>query len=146
MRRWGVFLLALIISTAVAGCAKAPQDGYTIMFEGPIHVYDDGVYYSGGRVGEVQSIDKGAGNVTRVVVRFSSDFIQKMGNNFALYLDSGRLSADKLQGMGGSLQAEIPFCGFRSKAAFNWFKFKTLLNNRIPAAKHRALALLARMG
>lgn len=149
MRRWGGFYTALMILTitvGVAGCARVPQqDGYAVMFEGAVRLYDDGVYYNGTRVGEVQSAEKGNGFVTRLRIGFAPEFIEKMGANLAMYVDNGRLVADKLQGLGGDLDPQVPLCGFSSQVGFNWFKFKTLLNDRIPAARQRALELQARM-
>lgn len=146
MRRWGGLFMALVLSLALAGCAKSPrQDGHTVMFEGAVRLYDDRVYHNGTSVGEVLSSEIGAGYVTRLRVAFTPDFIEKVGANLAVYINNGRLRADKLQGIGGDLDPQIPLCGFNSRAAFNWFKFKTLLSDRIPVAKRRALELQARM-
>jgi hypothetical protein len=146
MQRWVGILLVLSLLALGSGCAKAKQDGHAVMFEGLVQLYDQGVYFNGTRVGEVQSVDKGAGHVTRVLIQFSPGFIEKMGSNVAIYVDGGRLQADKLQGLGGALDPAAPICGFGSQAALNWFKFKTLLNDRIPVAQRRALELQARMG
>lgn len=145
MRRWGGMVMTLIIIALVAGCAKAPQEGYVVMFEGSIRLYDNGVYFNGTNVGEVLTTEKGSGYVTRLMVHFNPEFINKIGQNVALYVDGGRLAVDKLQGIGGRSEEKTPLCGFGSEAAFNWFKFKTLLKDRIPAATQRALALQARM-
>ncbi|MDA8139843.1 MAG: hypothetical protein M0036_14430 [Desulfobacteraceae bacterium] len=146
MRRRVGILLLLSILALFSGCAKAKQEGHAVMFEGLVQLGEQGVYFKGERVGEVLSLDQGAGYVTRAMVRLSPEFITHMGNNMALYVDSGLLQADTLQGMGGEFDPTVPICGFGSQAAFNWFKFKTLLNDRVFVARQRALELQARMG
>lgn len=147
MRRgvwFGIVLMVLLIG---AGCAPQPsQDGQKVLFDGLINVFDSGVYYRGMQVGTIQSTETGSANVTQVTIALTPDFTPRMGNHVVFYVDGGRLEAVPLQAFGDPLEKGAPLCGFASKAEFNWFKFKTLLNDRVGAARQRALALQARLG
>ena len=137
------FIVALII-TAVCGCAQnATQNGYTVMFDGSLYLSDQGVYYNGMQVGTVQSVDTKGANVTRVLISPNSDFADQVSNNLVLYAHAGRLHVDKLASLGNTISHDVPLSGFVSKSDLNWFKFKTLLSDRVSAAKKRAVALQA---
>jgi hypothetical protein len=137
--------MALMIG---AGCAPQPSQkaGQAVFFDGLTNVFDDGVYLRGTRIGNIQAAETGKGNVTRINIAIAPEFASNMGAHMAFYVDGGRLEAAQLQNFGTALEAGAPLCGFASKAEFNWFKFKTLLNDRVGAARQRALALQARMG
>ncbi|MFZ1985701.1 MAG: hypothetical protein WAU91_14880 [Desulfatitalea sp.] len=147
MRRgvwFGIVLMVLLIG---AGCSPQPsQDGQKVLFDGLTNVFDNGVYYRGTQVGTIQSKETGSANVTRITIMVTPDFAPWMGNHVVFFVDGGRLEAVQLQAFGDPLEKGAPLCGFASKAEFNWFKFKTLLNDRVSAARQRALALQAGLG
>jgi len=147
MRRgvwFGIVLMVLLID---AGCAPQPsQDGQKVLFDGFTNVFDKGVYYRGTQIGTIQSTETGSANVTQITIAVSPDFKPQMGNHVVFYVDGGRLEAVQLQAFGDPLEKGTPLCGFASKAEFNWFKFKTLLNDRVSAARQRVLVLQARLG
>ena len=147
MRLWVGFLVTLLVYVVATGCApKDKQDGYAVLFDGQIHLYDDGVYYTGNQVGSIQSKQAGEGGITRLTIALSPDFVADTGNNLALYVHAGRLEVAKLQTLGQVLEKDALLCGFVSKSELTWFKIKTLLNDRIKAAQIRAAALQARLG
>jgi hypothetical protein len=147
--------LALMISVLLAGCAPKPsqpskvskssQDDIAVLFDGIANLCDQGVYLNGVRIGQIQSSQLGAGNVTKTSIQLSPEAVQMLGN-MVFYIDMCQLKAVELQGVGAPFQKGAPLCGFTSKAELNWFKFKTLLSDRIAAAKRRAAALQARFG
>lgn len=158
MRPGSWFGFALMISVLLAGCSSKPsqpsnaskvsktsQDAIAVLFDGIANLCDQGVYLNGVRIGQVQSSQLGAGNVTRTNIQLSPEAVQMLGN-MVFYIDMCRLQAIELQGIGSPFQKGAPLCGFTSKAELKWFKFKTLLSDRIAAAKRRAMALQARFG
>jgi hypothetical protein len=155
MRPGSWFGSALMISVLLAGCAAKPsqpskasqasQNGIAVLFDGIANLCDQGVYLNGVRIGQIQSSQLGAGNVTKTSIQLSPEAVQMLGN-LVFYVDMCRMQAIALQGIGSPFQKGAPLCGFTSKAEFNWFKFKTLLSDRIAAARRRAMALQARFG
>lgn len=149
MRRGLRFLIALMALTVVGmGCAPQPSQkaGQAVLFDGLINLFDDGIYYRGSRIGNIQATETGKGNVTRVNIAISAEFSSNVGDHVVFYVDGGHLEAALLQPLGAPLEPGMPLCGFGSKAEFNWFKFKTLLNDRVGAARQRTMALQTRMG
>ncbi len=148
MRRGFWFLIAIMTLTVGVGCAPQPSQkaGQVVLFDGMINVFDDGIYHRGSRIGSIQATETGPGNVTRVQIAISPEFAPSMGDHVAFYVDGGHLEAVLLQPFGAPLAPSAPLCGFGSKVDFNWFKFKTLLNDRVGAARQRALMLQTRMG
>lgn len=138
------FSITLIIAAVAFGCApQVKQDGNAVLFDGIINLYEEGVYFGGERVGSIQSREI-AGGITKLIIRLSPDFVAQTGNNLALYIHAGRLEAAMLQRIGQTLGKDALLCGFASKSELNWFKIKTLLNDRIDAAQKRAAALQMR--
>lgn len=148
MRRGFWFLIVLMALMVSVGCAppNSQKAGQAVLFDGLVNIFDDGVYYRGTLIGSTQGTETGKGNVTRINIAISSEFAPNMGEHVVFYVDRGRLEAAQLQSFGTALEQGAPLCGFGSKVEFNWFKFKTLLNDRVGAARQRALALQARMG
>ena len=148
MRRGIWFVIALMALMVSIGCAPQPSQkaGQAVLFDGLVNLFDNGIYYRGTQIGSIQTTEAGKGNVTRVNIAISPEFAASMGDHIAFYVDGGRLEAAQLQTFGTPLEPGAPLCGFVSKAEFNWFKLKTLLYDRVGAARQRALALQARMG
>lgn len=147
MRHRVLVCATLMLIFMVAGCAvNQSQTGDAVLFDGPVHLFDEGVYWQGTKVGTVVNQETGSGNILRVTVDLSPELKNQMGNNMAIYVDNGRLSVARLQGIGEPLEAGTPLCGFTSKTDLHWFKFKTLLNDRITKATQRALSLQAQFG
>lgn len=146
MKRWCNALTLLVIVTVASfyGCApKSTHEGVMVMFEGPLSMYDDGVYFNGMSVGSIKSVDANSANITSVIVALNPDFKKQLGDRFVVYLHAGRLEMDALRSYGEPLDAGVPLCGFTSKGAVRWFKFKTLLKDRVAAANKRAQVLYA---
>lgn len=148
MRRGIWFVMALMALMISMGCAPQPSQkaGQAVFFDGLINVFDNGIYYRGTPIGTIQATETGKANVTRVTIAISPEFAASMGEHVVFYVDGGHLEAAQLQSFGIPLEPGAPLCGFASKGEFNWFKFKTLLKDRVGASRQRALALQARMG
>ena len=147
MRFWVGFAITLLVSVLAVGCAsKDQQAGYAAVFEDAPNLYDDGVYDSGHRVGNIFAKETGATGETRLMITLSPEFLNETGNNFVLYAHAGRLEVDKLHAFGEPLSQDALICGFTSKSKLTWFKLKTLLNDRVRAAQKRAKVLQARIG
>jgi len=146
MRLWVGFTMTLLIVALTVGCApQGKQDGYAVLFDGMVNIFEDGIYFNGKEVGGVLSKVENTSGVTTLSVSLSPEFVAEIGNNIAFYAHAGRLEATRLQRMGQALKKGEPLCGFISKSELNWFKIKTLLNDRINAAKKRAATLQARL-
>ncbi len=140
---FGMILMFLVL----AGCQPGgQQDGIHVMFEEKPRINGDGVFWHGQTIGTVSGIQVGNNAITKVTVRLDNPFKQHAGHNWAFYVHRGRLMADRLSITGESVATGDHVCGFSSKAALNWFKIKTLLNNRVSKAKRRAQSLERRFG
>ncbi|MBT8342739.1 MAG: hypothetical protein HKP58_19010 [Desulfatitalea sp.] len=147
MRQWiGIGMVLFLFATGAGCTSKTTSDGNEVFFDGMIQLMDQGVYFMGRSVGQVKVVETGAGHVTRVRVTLDTDFKGDVGNNLVFFVNNGRLQAALLQGVGDVLESGTPLSGFASKAGLNWFKFKTLFNDRIIHATQRAMALKARFG
>ncbi len=146
MRLWAGFTVTLLIVALAVGCApQGKQAGYAVLFDGMVNIVEDNIYFNGKQVGAVLSKEDHPSGVTTLSIALSPEFVVEIGNNLALYAHAGRLEATRLQRMGQALERGMPLCGFISKSELNWFKIKTLLNDRINAAGKRAAALQARL-
>lgn len=131
-----VLLAAILMGT---GCQNADdQEGIHVMFEGTPKIYHPGVVFHGLIIGEIQDQQLGRGRVSKITIRIDPQFFPYAGRHWAFYVENGRLKAGKINNTGNSIKAGDLVCGFTSKAAFTWFKIKTLLNNRIAKANRRA--------
>jgi hypothetical protein len=144
--RVGFFVTLMIVALAVGCAPQGKQDGYAVLFDGMVNIYDDAIYLNSSEVGAVLSTEAGGGGVTKITVTLSPELVAQSGDNLALYAHAGRLEVATLQRMGQALEKGAPLCGFTSKSQLNWFKVKTLLNDRVNAAKKRAASLLAKFG
>lgn len=122
------------------------KSGIHVMFDAKPHIVDDNVYWHGKTIGAVAGIENGKTAITRVTVTLDSQFKAYAGHHWAFYVDKGRLMADRHSTTGKQLATGEAVCGFSSKAALNWFKVKTLLNDRVANAMRRAASLQQRFG
>lgn len=141
--RVGLFVALLIVALAIGCAPQGKQEGYAVLFDGMVNIFEDAIYFNGNEVGRVLTKEVGGAGATKLTVALSPELVAATGNNLALYAHAGRLEVSTLQRMGHALEKDSPLCGFISKAELNWFKIKTLLNDRINAAKKRAAALQA---
>ena len=72
--------------------------------------------------------------------------MDKADSNWVFFVDNGRLTAFRIAPLGKPTTQGDNLCGFGSKAALNWFRFKTLLTNRIYKARQIADTLTRRFG
>jgi hypothetical protein len=131
-----------------AGCSQSgsKQEGIQVMFENNPRVYKNQVYYFGQVIGQVVDQKPGNGSVFMVVIRLASAYAKDVGHHWVFYVDNGCLNAAMLNASGAPLEAGGRLCGFDSKAALNWFKFKTLLTDRVYKATQKAESLSRRFG
>lgn len=146
--RRSVFVALTISIMAATGCGNAVKNdwGVYVMFDGRPNLNDNQVYFSGRCVGEIKAKDYKGTTITRLLVTISPEYKDQFSDSWAFYADAGRLLAVRLQGGGTPLQNGDKLCGFSSKAAFNWFKFKTLLSDRTYKASKLAENLFKRFG
>ena len=152
MQRYGIagLLIAILILGIVVN--RTPQTeqeknkGYTVFFDAKPKLYGDLIYHANQQIGQILSSTEGAAGVLKLMVDLDRDFVDDMGTNIAFYADHGRLNVIRLQTEGPPASEDELFCGFSSKAGLNWFKFKTLLKNRISAAQRRAQDLHRKSG
>jgi hypothetical protein len=129
----------------LVGCDKgASKKGIQVMFDGRTDIYKNEVYYSHKVVGKITSRQMGRSSVEMVTIALVPEFKRLMGKHWAFYVSNGRIWVVRIGNSGHALSAEEKLCGFHSKAALNWFKFKTLLNDRVYKASLRAEQLYRR--
>ncbi len=138
MKTTAVAVLALVAVAVAAGCQNTNGDGIHVMFRGIPKIHHTEVYHHGRVVGFILDQSTVVGGASMVTIRISPDYKQHAGQHWAFYVDMGRLTAGRLNSSGNPLKTGDRLCGFQSKAAFNWFKVKTLLGDRISAAGRRA--------
>lgn len=137
----GIFALVL----ALLGCQPGGKEqGIQVYFNAPPTLYKQDVYWQGQAIGKILGQETGQSPVTRVTIALDAPFESKIGPNWAFFANNGRLHAGRLAIGAEASATEIYVNGFTSKAAFNWFKFKTLINDRVGKAKRRAGRLHAR--
>ena len=122
------------------------KNGYTIVFDEMPNLYEDEVYNSNQVIGHIVAKTEGTTRVSKMVVFIGDEFQPEMGTHIAFYADRGRLNVTHLQSVGTVLSKDALICGFSSKADLNWFKFLTLLKNRVSAANRRAATLYRKSG
>ena len=146
----GVFVAILVIGIASNHAPQTEQvqkkEGYAVFFNAKPKLYSNSIYYANQQIGQILSSTQGTAGVLKMVVDIEKDFVDTMGANIAFYPDHGRLNIVRLQTEGPPVSGDELFCGFSSKAGLNWFKFKTLLKNRILAAQRRAQDLHRKSG
>lgn len=137
--------IAVAMVAGVAGCQNTSGDGgIQVMFSGVPKIHHPDVYHHGRVVGSILEQSTVKSGASMVTIRITSDYKQHAGHHWAFYVDMGRLTAGKLNSSGHPVNAGDRMCGFQSKAAFNWFKVKTLLSDRVAKAGRRAEKLYRR--
>lgn len=136
---------AVLLLAAAFACVDRPsQDGYAVLFEGAVEVYEDGIYDGGIVVGKIQSKSISPNYATRMMITLLPEFADQAGNHIVFYVRVGRLEVDRLKNFGDPLTKGAILCGFESKGSLNWFKTKSLLNDRIAMATQRSMVLQER--
>jgi hypothetical protein len=134
-----VVVIALMVFASVFGCQMNSGDqGIHVMFKGVPRIDQKEVYYNGRVVGSILEQSADHNGASKVTIRIDPDYRQYAGHHWAFYPQMGRLTAARMKTAGPPLQPGDIMCGFQSKSAFNWFKLKTLLSNRISEAGRRA--------
>ena len=116
------------------------------MFEGNPRIYKQDVYFRGRTIGQILDQKVGGGSVYKITIRLLPEFARTAGKNWVFFADHGRLHASRISATGQPLAAGDKACGFSSKAGLTWFKFKTLLNDRVYKANQKAENLSRRFG
>jgi len=147
-RRYKKVISSILVLLWVSLCSSCQpsqsQEGIHVMFEGEPKIYHPEVFFHGRAVGEIQAKVMGNGFVSRITIHIDPQYEQYAGRHWVFYVDNGRLTAGRINGTGEPIRAGDRVCGFQSKAAFQWFKVKTLLSDRISTANRRADKLFQR--
>lgn len=147
MRYWIAIALAMVC-IGLVGCnpMTSNRQGRGVMFESPPRIYKQEVYYGGRAIGRIVDQKTGHGSVHKVTIQLSPEHINKSDSNWVFYVEKGRLTAFRIAPFGNPAAQGDNICGFGSKAALNWFRFKTILTNRIYKARQIADILTRRFG
>jgi hypothetical protein len=136
-----VCVWAMLVLLCGAGCSPSVDKGYAILFDGPVSLFDKGVYHQGLRIGSILSTENGPADAVQVRIAIDPDYQRLMATNAAFYISNGRICYAKMANYGQTLGNDGQWSGFRSKAALNWFKLKHLMADPADAAARRASAL-----
>ncbi|MEJ2158467.1 MAG: hypothetical protein P8X96_24345 [Desulfobacteraceae bacterium] len=131
-------IITLMVFAGIVGCQPSGGEGIHVMFKGVPKIHHTEVYHNGRVVGSILEQATDSNGASQVTIRIDPEFRPYAGHHWAFYVDMGRLTAGRLNSSGEPLQPGDLMCGFHSKAAFNWFKVKTLLRDRIAEAGRRA--------
>jgi hypothetical protein len=145
-KRWRTLALVVFL-VAGTGCADQGgknQPGVDVLFDGRPHISHEAVYYNGKAVGKIGSTEVRGTTVCRLTIIIAPEFKNQIGGNWAFYVDGGRLIAVRLNNSLAPPAEGAKLCGFNTKGDFAWFKFKTLLSDRVYHAIKRADALFRR--
>ncbi len=139
MFRWTLTMVLLAFVAGMTGCQNtAGGEGIHVLFKGVPKIQHTDVFYQGRVVGAILEQSTADGGASMVTIRISPEYMQHAGRHWAFYVDMGRLTAGRLSGSGNPVQNGDRMSGFQSKGAFNWFKVKTLLRDRIAESGRRA--------
>ncbi len=143
---WIKLLCALGLTfLLLVGCnAASSKQGLQVMFDGRPNITQPEVYFANKVVGKIISRQMGKGSVEMITIGFTPEFKKHVGSHWVFFVDNGRIQAARIGSAGTSLSADGRLCGFRSKSALHWFKFKTLLSDRVYKASLRAQMLYRR--
>jgi hypothetical protein len=147
IKRWIAIVLA-VAGIGLAGCnpMTSSRQGLGVVFENPPRIYQQEVYFRGQTIGQILDQETGRGSVHKVTIQLAPEHLNKAASNWVFYVDKGRLNAFQIAAFGNPPDPEANICGFGSKAALNWFRFRTLLTNRIYKAGQIANDLTRRFG
>ena len=143
---FSIIALAIILGVALNQTPHNDDVGYIIVFNGMPDIRKEGIYYENQEVGRITNTVKGSKDVVAFTAVLDEAFIQEMGMNVVFFPEYGALKAFRLQSVSPPLPEDFVFSGFSSKASLNWFKFRTIFNNRITSANRRALKLYQKSG
>lgn len=114
------------------------------MFDGRPNITQNEVYFANKVIGKITSRQMGKGSVEMITIGLAPEFKKHVGPHWVFFVDRGRIQAARIGSAGKSISADERLCGFLSKSALNWFKFKTLLKDRVYQASLRAEMLYRR--
>jgi len=144
----GLIIAGWLLLLGLSGCSLSPPGsggGLVAVFDGTPQIFDSAVIHQGTVVGQMRSAQWSNG-VSRVTIDLDSQFGYLAQSNAAVVVKSGQLQWKTFGGYGEPLPAGACINGFLNNFAFQWFKFKHLINNITVSAQHRALQLQARSG
>jgi hypothetical protein len=134
-----------LVFLLLVGCDVASsKQGLQVMFDGRPNITQPEVYFVNKVVGKMTSRQMGKGSVEMITIGLAPEFKKHVGRHWVFFVDNGRIQAARIGTAGKPLSADDRLCGFRSKSALNWFKFKTLLSDRVYKASLRAQMLYRR--
>lgn len=140
------FFCALgLVFLLLVGCnAASSKQDLQVMFDGRPHITQPDVYFANKVVGKITSRHTGKGSVEMITIGLLPEFKKRIGRHWAFFVDNGRIEATRIGSADKPVSADDRLCGFRTKSAFHWFKFKTLLSDRVYKASLRAEMLYRR--
>ncbi len=143
--RMQLFYVLGFVSLLLVGCnAASSKQDLQVMFDGRPYITQPDVYFANKVVGKITSRQMGKGSVEMITIGLLPEFKKHIGRHWAFFVDNGRIQAARIGSAGEPISADDRLCGFRSKSAFHWFKFKTLLSDRVYKASLRAEMLYRR--
>jgi hypothetical protein len=135
----GLVLLLLV------GCDTASSTpGLQVVFDGRPTIAQPEVFFANKVVGQITSRQMGKGSVELITIHPAPEFKNRVGRDWVFFVDRGRIRAARIGTSGKPLASDEKLCGFHSKPALKWFKFKTLLSDRVYKASRRAQMLYRR--
>ena len=141
-----LIMVAVVLWVGLSGCALPPTEtgaGLVAVFDGVPQIFDPVVVHRGTVIGQVGASEWRHG-VTRVTLELDSPYDQWAQSNAVVIAHNGRLHWKTVSGSGQPLPSGACINGFLNKTSYQWFKFKSLLNNINNAALQRAQRLQAR--
>jgi hypothetical protein len=138
------YALGLVLLLLVGCDAASPKHDLQVMFAGRPNIAQSEVYFTNKVVGKMTSRQMGKGSVEMVSINLAPEFKKQVGRHWVFFVDHGRIRAVRIGPSGKPLSADERLCGFGSKSALNWFKFTTLLSDRVYRSSKRAQMLYRR--
>lgn len=137
-RRKLFWTLGLVFFLLV-GCNEASsKHDLQVMFDGRPNITQPDVYFANKVVGKITDRQMGKGSVEMIAISLLPEFKKQIGRHWVFFVDNGRIQAARIGSADTPISDDDRLCGFRSKSAFNWFRFKTLLSDRVYKASLRA--------
>ncbi len=136
--------LGLVLLWLVGCDAASSKPDVEVMFDGRPNIAQPQVYFANRVVGNITSRQMGKGSVEMMTIDLAPEFKKHIGRHWVFYVDNGLVRAARIGSAAKPLSEDARLCGFRSKSDLNWFKFKTLLSDRVYKASLRAEMLYRR--
>ena len=144
-RRMQLFGTLGLVLLWLAGCdAASSKPDLQVMFDGRPNITQSQVYFANNVVGKITSRQMGKGSVEMITIDLAPEFKKHIGPHWVFYVDNGVVQAARIGSAAKPFSKDARLCGFRSKSALNWFKFRTLLSDRVYKASLRAEMLYRR--